>query len=438
MTLKYIPKYYWIAASVLLAVVVALVSCYLPESDLPGYPHATNKNALGNAKLITNVRILLDTTESVDFYSSGLLEIRQLESRWPNARTSAVLATLPGGVTYKIKNSAGQWIIADSHKPQSNIIAHSQHIEISPLSDNTISYSTANRKRSAYRGSMRLFAKAGPKFYVVNALDMEDYLLGVVSSESYSSWNMPTLRAQAIIARTYALYQRFCDNAHYKWDMQATQASQAYGGIAKETSRASQAVRETAGIVLAFGEPGQEKLFPTYYSAICGGHTQDASAVFNENLTPLKGVPCPYCKSIAPAGRYQWKTVSISKKVASQRIIQRYPSLAGLGQINQIEIESIANSGRLESVKLYGSTGRTANLKASELRLAITTAENPVLSSWYKLTDDGKNWIFSNGRGWGHGVGLCQWGSQQMAIMGKNSVQILNHYYPEATLIKAY
>ena len=70
--------------------------------------------------------------------------------------------------------------------------------------------------------------------------------------------------------------------------------------------------------------------------------------------------------------------------------------------------------------------------------MAVTTAAAPLRSSWYRLGEDGDAWVFQDGRGFGHGVGLCQYGSEQMARLGKDCVAILEHYYPGASLAQVY
>ena len=107
-------------------------------------------------------------------------------------------------------------------------------------------------------------------------------------------------------------------------------------------------------------------------------------------------------------------------------------------KIKYIKITGRSDNGRIEKVKLTGRSGRTYEMDAESFRLGLSSKDKPLLSSWYQLVDAGGAWRFEDGRGWGHGVGMCQCGSQQMARLGKDCVAILQHYYPESVLVRAY
>ena len=160
--------------------------------------------------------------------------------------------------------------------------------------------------------------------------------------------------------------------------------------------------------------------------------------MFGENLPPLKGTSCPYCGKVAKPKYYRWSGLTIAKEEVSRRLIKRFSSLAILDSIIDIKVAARSNYGRVEKLELIGQNGEKRNIRAEDFRLAISTKEKPLLSSWYKLTDGSKVWRFDDGRGWGHGVGMCQCGSQQMALLGKDSIAILKHYYPQALLVRAY
>ena len=128
----------------------------------------------------------------------------------------------------------------------------------------------------------------------------------------------------------------------------------------------------------------------------------------------------------------------IDKKLLSETLIARYPSLVALESITNVDVSQWSTHGRAERITLTGSNGRSQQIEAQQFRLAVTRPEQPLRSSWYRLVDIGDSWLFYDGHGWGHGVGLCQCGAQGMAEQGCDSVTILAYYYPGARLLRAY
>jgi len=308
-----------------------------------------------------------------------------------------------------------------------------------------VSYGAAKDWRG-YRGSIRLVAWSLTRFAVVNDVDIEEYLQGVVGSEIYSNWPDSVLEAQSIASRSYAFYHKQClsdagpdgNSNNIYWDIGSDQGSQVYGGVSKEHVRVSQAVKRTAGMVLTYGPLGQRKLFPTYYSAVCGGHTQDAKVVFGDSIEPLSGCECGYCSRSAPKGKYLWADVSIAKSVVNSRLVKKYPPLSEIGRIVSISVAERSSYGRVTQISLRGAGGRRRLLQAEKFRQAVSGGKEQLLSSWYSIADTGGSWRFENGRGWGHGVGLCQWGSYQMGLEGKSCPEILGYYYRQAVPVRAY
>lgn len=290
-----------------------------------------------------------------------------------------------------------------------------------------------------YRGIIQLIGREKGRVAIVNVVDIETYLMGVVGAEMPASWHLSALRAQAIACRTYALYQmhlRRLEGA--MWDVSNDQSSQVYSGLQAEHSRVALALKDTRGVVLTYGPEGKEKLFPAYFSSNCGGHTQDGKVVFGKDVAALGGTECPYCQAIARPETYRWVAVVTPKSIASKKLMERYPELTKLEEVIDIQVTAKSDYGRVERLKLFGKSGRTRIVNAEDFRLAISSKEQPLRSSWYDLVDGGDVWRFENGRGWGHGVGFCQCGSEKMAQMGKDAVAILEHYYPGATLVRAY
>ena len=119
-------------------------------------------------------------------------------------------------------------------------------------------------------------------------------------------------------------------------------------------------------------------------------------------------------------------------------MIQRDGQLAALEKVVSIRITAVSDYGRIERVELTGRNGKRASIRGEDFRLAITSTEKPLLSSWFTMVETGDRYHFQQGRGWGHGVGMCQYGCRQMADNGKNCVEILGFYYPSSTLVKVF
>jgi len=264
---------------------------------------------------------------------------------------------------------------------------------------------------SDYRGTLRLVVnKDGNSFDVINHVAIESYLSGVVGAEMPNYWEPEALKAQAIAARTYCLYikQRF--GSKRKWDVGRTQAHQVYRGVDAESAQVRSAVNQTKGKVLVCKQAnGDEGIFPSYYSSACGGHTENSNHVFGDSFAPLVGTPCPYCVEVARPKYYFWPSAGFDSKEVTEKLVKNYPKLKRLGQITDITAIEQTDYGtyrRLTRIKLSGSTGK------------------------------GK-WVFCFGRGFGHGVGMCQCGAQGMARQGSSAEQILEYYYPGSRITGA-
>ena len=337
-----------------------------------------------------------------------------------------------------LSRSDGQWQVTDSRGVELPVSQVGRGDTIIIVAEQSQTLRVGREELSGYRGRLQCVAQGDDDFAVVNVVDLEDYLSGVVPAEMYAYWPMAALRAQSIASRTYAMQRITAGQGLKPWDIEGNVYSQAYGGAQQESDRVTRAVRDTRGIVLTYKWRGRDTVFPTYYCSVCGGHTQDAAEIFGESLAPLRGRGCPYCRVTAPPELYRWGPITIAKRTLSDRLIARYPVLTQLESIVGIELVRASDHGRAELFELLGSNAKRRRIRAVELRLAVTTDKTPISSSWYRLRDDGDQWVFDEGRGFGHGVGLCQYGSEQMARLGKDCVQILQHYYPQASLARLY
>jgi stage II sporulation protein D len=289
-----------------------------------------------------------------------------------------------------------------------------------------------------YRGNLILSICEPNQLQAVNILPLESYLWGVVGAEMHSYWESQALQTQSIAARTYALYAKKRYGKDRDWDVTCTQANQVYRGLSAETATVRIAVYKTRGMVLVC--PTQQdklEIFPSYYSSSCGGHTEDSLPVFGESFAALKAVECPWCGKIAKAKFRNWGPVEYSIEEIHQKLVGRYPQLAEkLGKITAVEIVRTGTIGRATGVSLIGSNEKKDFVRGEDFRLALDSSGMKLKSAVFSMKREGIVYVFGDGRGFGHGVGLCQTGAEYMAREGKMYPQILAWYYPGAKIMQ--
>jgi stage II sporulation protein D len=314
---------------------------------------------------------------------------------------------------YKGKNLKNQAVKVSRNKinfPRVN--SNFLRLQIIPLKG---SYVYVNKR--AYRGKITLIVK-GARLSAVNELNIEDYLRGVIPSEVAPWWPMDALKAQAIVARTYAFYQKqFTKDKDF--DLTADVYSQVYGGKTSERWKTGRAVDLTGNRVLTF----EGKVFPAYYHATCGGNTEKASMLWRIDIAPLKGVRCGFC---ADSPHFKWHA-RIPLAALKGRLIKEGFSVK---DITGIEDAGRNASGRITELKIIGEKG-VLMISAKDFRQAL--GPNILRSTNFYVTISGDAAYFE-GFGWGHGVGLCQWGMYGMAKKGYKYEQILKYYFPQSEL----
>jgi stage II sporulation protein D len=306
--------------------------------------------------------------------------------------------------------------------------------------------------RTAYRGQLRFVPLGGGRFDVINDLAIDDYLKGVVPSEMYHNWHPEAFKAQAVVARTYALYEVHTEGLSRSWDVYDDQRSQVYGGISAETSQTSQAVEMTSGIVLTYG-PGDGKIFKAYFSSCCGGVSQAAADAFpgDPYIMPLSE---QYRGACCNASKYfNWGPITLSKAELTRRFhlwAQHQSQLEGraipelnMAEIYRLDVQAVNRYGRPNRVLLTDTRGTQYSMAAEEMRDAANTDANSnstLPSSFCKINGDpnSDSVTFYDGHGYGHGVGMCQWCAQAEALAGEPFQQILLSAYPSAKLVRAY
>ncbi|MGE4194224.1 MAG: SpoIID/LytB domain-containing protein [Pseudodesulfovibrio sp.] len=271
-------------------------------------------------------------------------------------------------------------------------------------------------KKKVVRGDLRITV-VGNRLSVTNLVDIEAYLRSVVPAESYASWPLETLKAQAVAARTYAYYQKLHRTSR-EYDVRADTFDQMYGGVGRETGRTDQAVRETAGKVLTYGG----KPILAQYTANSGGYCADAGAVFSAAK--------PYLVAHSDPASLKGKMATWTRKFTTAEIVA---SLKKIGVdapgLKSIEPEVSGPSGRIIKVRLTHAGGSTV------LRTRTTLASSRVLGLPEVLmgVDKRGDTYFFNGRGHGHGVGYSQWGAAELGKEWRYA-KILGFYYPGTSI----
>ncbi len=267
-----------------------------------------------------------------------------------------------------------------------------------------------------YRGTISLHNIAG-SLYVINSLKLNEYLYGVVPVEMPADWPLEAVKAQAIAARTYALYH-ILKQKNMLFDLDATASSQVYKGMDVEKSSSNRAVDETRSLVILF----EDEPIVSFFHSTCGGKTVDDRFVWQGyDLPYLKSVRCGYC-SASP--NYSWEyTLNVFE--IKRALNRRYPEIR---TIDMISLKK--NQGRVSNVVVRHSHGM-ATMSGNDFRLLISPEK--IKSLAFDVEKDGRTLNIS-GNGWGHGVGLCQWGARGMAERGKSFKEILLHYYHNVSI----
>lgn len=271
-----------------------------------------------------------------------------------------------------------------------------------------------------FPGFIRLEPAAGG-VAVVNHVDLERYLEGVLGAEMPPQWPLEALKAQAVAARTYALQSALSRNGR-NWDLMSTVEDQVYSSSTPKPSVIA-AVRQTRGEVLLHA--GQ--IFPAFFHSTCGGLTESPSrALGKKGLEFLRGVTCRYCR---PSPHYRWQ-FSISAEELGERLTR---SGNGIGTIREV-IQTETGPRDQPQVLIAGQDGHKM-FTMVDFRRFIGRMD--VKSGHFECRKSGDEFVFT-GSGLGHGAGMCQWGAKGMASEGHTYRDILEHYYRSTTLEKLY
>lgn len=277
------------------------------------------------------------------------------------------------------------------------------------------------------------------KEHVVKTIPLEEYIVGVVAAEMPASFSEDALKAQAISARTYTINKiqiarDVVDNPHPNADVcNSPLHCQAWISVKEQNARwgllkalyyrekIQSAVEATKGLVITY----QNKLIDPVYHSTCAGHTEDASEVWQYDAPYLKGVSCNYDKAspkYSSIVKVSLKNIDriFGTKISRQSAFRSFFS-------SPINITARTNGGRVRSIKIGDKEFSGVEVRA---KLNLNSAKFNIKAS--------KNEIIFYVQGYGHGVGMCQFGAGGMASQGKSYEDILHYYYSDIKIVKVY
>jgi stage II sporulation protein D len=295
-----------------------------------------------------------------------------------------------------------------------------------------------------YRGQLQIRPQA-ERLQVVNVVPVETYLTSVVGSEMPASWPLEALRAQAVAARTYALKGR---KPSAPFDLKATVASQVYKGVEAETESTRAAVAGTRGLVLTYGST----LIDAVFHSSSGGSTESSGDLWPQQLPYLVSVPD--FDDEAPVR--EWR-----QPLDPSQLLKAFPETGG---VSAVEVLATTPTGRVRQARVVGPAGQLLlsgaqlrgrlGLKSTWVRFevqplpaaAAAMAQGlagaaglapPPLPAITPLVQPSPVQLVAVGRGFGHGIGMSQWGAYALARRGQGYAQILQHYY-RGTQLRPY
>lgn len=338
---------------------------------------------------------------------------------------------------------------------------------ISKISVQPAPYTTIFCDGKEYRGYIYLEKRANGELLVINYLGTDEYVASVLGKEMSYTWPIEALKAQSVCARNFVLTR---GNAHkeYGFDVCTTTHCQVYGGVASEHENTRRAVEETKGILGKYNG----NVVGLYFFATSGGQTEDVENVWGSPYGYLKSVPDTY-ENPEKASRYTWTTKFSREEIETKLNSSGY----NIGDLTKIEINSVTDTGRVTEMTFYGTEGKQS-FKREKCRTilglysqkftivpsggeisAVTTEGTAKASVFYAqnaggtekvseyavITGDGRishmnlestgaDSYTINGGGYGHGVGMSQWGARGMAENGFTYDQILKHYFTDIVL----
>jgi len=261
---------------------------------------------------------------------------------------------------------------------------------------------------------------------LIAVVPLEEYLKGVLAAEVPDSWPIEALKAQAIVSRTF-VYRRIRQGKNRPYDVEDTVMDQKYE-YGDSSPAIDQAVLQTAHrVVLYQGEP-----IEAFFHSCSGGRTERSGDIFQKDLPYLKSIPDPYC---ADSKKFFWSFSKTGKEI--KEALREYidPGLLGRG-LRAIKIYKKTGSGRVREFLLVFEGNESEAINGNSFRIALDPTQfKSLLVDSIRTQRRGTDITFTfQGRGYGHGVGMSQWGAYEMAIRGFRYPAIIAHYFRETKI----
>lgn len=338
--------------------------------------------------------------------------------RWVDPRTGATLAEGTAGQLWELRRENGRYRAICG---QAQVLA--ERLVAEPMNGGFIMVGAFPNTLRRYRGHLEWTERDG-KLLAINWVLLDDYLKATLPREMPPNFHPEALKAQAVAARSFT-FRRL--NRHRQWgyDLCDHAPCQVYGGVDAEHPNTNAAVDATAGEVLMY----EGRVIDAVYTGNCGGHTAPVEVAMagTRPLPFLQGVPDadsngkPYC-SLAPSGAWE---LTLTREELSRRFAQA-------GRVRELRLIRRTAGGHAQQIQIRGDRA-TLTLAGAEFR--NTLGATRVRSLMFEIQPQQNGWKLV-GRGSGHGAGMCQWGAHGRALAGQTYQQILEAYYPGATLQK--
>lgn len=368
--------------------ILSLVAAPLKAQDMPG-PQA--RVLLSQAADVTNVVVPTSGAVLINLDSNGPLQLEP----------GTTLTVTPRGkdleIDWRGQSVRGQSFLLSSESGQLFKVG-----------------------RNAYAGSLEL--QIDPRTgtsEITNIVPLEDYVAAVVSAE-YGLNDTQGAGAMAIVARTYALAVMEAGRV-----LRDDERSQVYRGHSSTTPASRKAANDTAGYVLTY----DGELIEAVYSSSNGGHTASNTSVWDTPSRPYLAANKDPFDAVSPHSEWQF---DVDKKALHDELSRRYGAT-----IQEVRVLDTANDGRVRSVELRAKGAGDRVISGTAFRAALASAYGPksARSTFFSLDDRGRTYRL-DGRGFGHGVGLSQWGAHGRALEGHSHQDILAFYYPGSQLVR--
>ncbi len=349
-----------------------------------------------------------------------------------------------------LKNTAGERLDAPGMGTKVQLTAKAPNLLVGarPVAPPLVAGCADNRVRVGddwWRGRLKVLV-VNDAVMVINEVDLEDYLLSVVPSEMPSAWPMEALKAQAVAARSYVM-NSLGQYPGMPYDVQRGQEDQVYLGIKQESGRTSQAVKATAGKVMVYGG---RQFVRAFFHSTSGGVTGESTGIWHENLPYTRPVESPSEQSKHASwtaeighGDLERALLDIGFQVRELKAVLPHTQDEG-GRHLTFSVVDRYGVRTISAFDLRRAVGR-AEMKSTLFDMVWIGRENKIIEpkdlQGYLYGEvqlpDVRRYVFK-GRGWGHGVGMSQYGAKAYADQGWTYQQVLHHYYTGVDVTDLY